>query len=124
MLLTPEGRGIYGNLDDVGIVTFAIHAGEGSSIRGTELFNRMMQHFGAEVRAIQGVWRKGPSGEPSANIDKVNDLTRTGMRLEEAIAHAWTVTRARKLGFLKLRVLGVPVGAPGAYTEIDVLIEM
>jgi hypothetical protein len=124
VLLTPEGKGVYANLDDVGIVTFAIDAGEGSSIRGTELFNRMMQHFGAEVRAIHGVWRKGPSGQPSTNIDKVNDLTRAGMRLEEAVTHAWTVTRARKLGFLKLRVLGAPVGAPGAYMEIDVLIEM
>ena len=123
MLLTSEGKGILASLDDAGVVTFAVEAGESSSIRGTELFNRMMQHFGAAVRAIQGVWRKGPSGRPSTNIDKVNELTAAGMTLEEAVAHAWTVTRARKLGFLQVRVLGVPVGTPGMYTEIDVLIE-
>jgi len=123
VLLTPEGKGILASLDDAGVVAFAVEAGEGSSIRGTELFNRMMQHFGAGARAIQGVWRKGTSGRPSTNIDKVNELTAGGMTLEEAVTQAWTVTRARKLGFLKVRVLGAPVGKPGAYTEIDVLIE-
>lgn len=123
VLLTPEGKGILANLDDAGVLTFAIDAGEGSSVRGTEMFNRMMQHFGAGVRAIRGVWRKGPSGRPSTNIDKVNELTAAGMTLEEAVSHAWTVTRARKLGFLQVRVLGIPVGTPGKYTEIDVLIE-
>jgi hypothetical protein len=123
VLLTPEGKGILASLDQAGVVTFAIEAGEGSSIRGTELFNRMMAHFGAGVRAIHGVWRKGPPGRPSTNIDKVNELTAEGMALDEAITHAWTVTRARKLGFMKARVLGVPVGKPGAYREIDVLIE-
>jgi hypothetical protein len=123
VLLTPEGKGIVADLDDAGVVTFAIEAGEGSSIRGTDMFDAMMQDFGAAVHAIKGVWRKGPSGRPSTNIDKVNELSGVGMALEEAITHAWTVTRARRLGFLKVRVLGAPVGQPGAYTEIDVLIE-
>jgi len=120
---TSEGKGILGELDDAGIVTFAIEAGEGSSVRGTEMFNRMMDHFGEQVRAIHGVWRKGPSGRPSTNIDKVNELTGTGMALEEAITHAWTVTRAKKRGFVRVRLLGSPKGPVGAYTEIDVLIE-
>ena len=122
-LFTPEGKGIIGELNEMGVVTFAIEAGEGSSLRGTEMFNRMMQHFGDEVRTIQGVWLKGPSGNPSTNIDKVNELTGTGMALEEAITHAWTVTRARKLGYVKVRLLGTPEGSPGKYTRIDVLIE-
>jgi hypothetical protein len=63
--LTPEGKGILGHLDDDGVVTFVVEAGEGSSVRGTELFNRMMASFGDEVRAVRGVWRKGPSGRPS-----------------------------------------------------------
>lgn len=105
------------------MVTIAVEAGEGSSLRGTELFNRMMQHFGEKVRAIQGVWRKGPLGKPSTNIDKVNELTAAGVSLEEAIQHAWTVTRARKLGFIKVRLLEQPEGCPGVYTRIDVLIE-
>jgi hypothetical protein len=123
VLLSPEGKGIYATLDEAGVVTFVVEAGEGSSMRGTEMFNQMMRYFGAGVRAIQGVWRKSPLGAPSVNIDKMNELTGAGMRLEDAVAHAWTVTRARKLGFVKARVLGVPVGTPGAYTEIDVLLE-
>lgn len=93
--LTPEGKGIIGSLGENGLLTFAVEAGPTSSVRGTELFDRMMRHFGYEVRAIQGVWRKGHQGRPSTNIDKVNELTRQGMLLEDAILKAWTVTRAK-----------------------------
>jgi hypothetical protein len=120
---TAEKKGILGVLDDNGIVTFAIEAGPTSSVRGTELFNRMMTGFGDGGRAIQGVWRKYDPTSQSANIDKVNELTAAGMSLEEAITHAWTVTRARKLGFTRISVLGTPTGSAGAYTKIDVLIE-
>jgi hypothetical protein len=122
-LTTPEGKGIIGSLDADGVVTFAIDAGPGSSVRGTELFSRMMRHFGDEVRAVHGVWRKGELGLPSANVDRVNELTSAGVPLEDAILQTWTVTRAGKLGFVRVRVLGQPVGVPGAYTEIDVMIE-
>jgi hypothetical protein len=121
--LTPEGKGILGHIDDTGVVTFAVEAGEGSSVRGTELFNLMMEAFGDEVRGIHGVWRKSSSGRPSVNIDKVNELTSAGLTLEEALLRCWTVTRAKKLGFTRVRVLGVPEGSPGSYTKIDVLIE-
>jgi hypothetical protein len=122
-LLTPEGKGILGELDEHGVVTFAVEAGEGSSLRGTELFNCMMRHFGDGVRAVQGVWRKGPQGKPSTNIDKVNELTGAGVPLEEAILQAWTVTRAKKLGFTRVRLLGQPEGSPGGYTRVDVVME-
>jgi hypothetical protein len=122
-LITPEGKGILATFDNAGVVTFAIGAGQGCSVRGTEMFNRMMQHFGAEVRAIQGVWLKDLAGKESTNIDKVNELTGAGVPLEEAITHAWTVTRARKWGFNKVRLLRPPEGIAGSYTEINVLIE-
>jgi hypothetical protein len=121
--ITPEGKGIIGSLDENGLLTFAVEAGPTSSIRGTELFDRMMRHFGHEVRTIQGVWRKGHHGRPSANIDKVNELTRQGVLLEDAILKAWTVTRAMKWGFNQVHVIGLTEGIPGAYTKIDVLIE-
>jgi hypothetical protein len=122
-LTTPEGKGILASMDESGVVTFFIAAGEGSSIRGTELFNRMMQFFGDEAQAIRGHWVKGPSGKPSTNIDKVSELTASGLALEEAIKQAWTVTRAKKLGFHKVRLLSKPEGIAGAYTKIEVLIE-
>jgi hypothetical protein len=55
VLLTPEGKGIFGSVDSAGVLTFAVEAGMGCSIRGTDLFNRMMDHFGDKVLAIQGV---------------------------------------------------------------------
>ncbi len=119
----PDNKGILGSMDESGVVTFVISAGKGSSIRGTELFNRMMQFFGDQVRAIHGQWVKGPLGYPSTNIDKVNELTAMGVPLEEAIQHTWRVTRARKLGYDKVRLLKQPVGKPGIYSQIDVLIE-
>jgi hypothetical protein len=121
--IPSEVKGILGSMDELGVVTFFISAGEDSPVRGTEMFNRMMAHFGDEARAIQGQWIRSRTGELSTNIDKVNELTAAGMKLEEAIQHAWTVTRARKLGFVNVRVLGNPVGTPGAYDFLQVLIE-
>jgi hypothetical protein len=122
-LTTPEGKGILGSLSDAGVVEFAIQAGAGSSIRGTEMFDRMMDHFGADAIAIHAVWIRNAAGHPSTNIDKVNELTATGVDLGQAILQAWTVTRAMRRGFSKAKVLGTPDGTPGGYTRIDVLIE-
>lgn len=110
------GKGILGYLDENGTVTFAIEAGEGSPIRGTELFDNMMLYFGDEAKAIRGVWRAG------TNLDKVNELTAQGMPLEEAVQQTWTVTRARRLGFDKV-TLALQEGQPGRYAKIDVIIE-
>ena len=112
---------IYGEVDDSGVLEFVVHVLPGSPIRGTELFRRMMIAFGDDAVAIRGVWRK--ASRPSINIDKVNELTGAGMLLDEAVQLAWTVTRAKKWGFSRVRVLGLPVGSPGNFAKIDVLIE-
>jgi hypothetical protein len=112
---------ISGELDEFGIVTFAVFAASDSPIRGTMLFLRMMNAFGSDATAIQGVWRKGQ--RPSINIDKVNELTAKGTSIDDAVLQAWTVTRARKLGFTKVSVVRHE-GSPGNYRKIDVLIEI
>ena len=84
---------IYGEVDDQGVVTFAIHAASDSPVRGTELFRRIMLAFGADAKAIHGVWRKGRS--PSINIDEVNRLTAQGLPLANAVLRTWTVARGR-----------------------------
>ncbi len=122
-LFFPEGRGILGSMDGFGEVTFAIHAGEGSSIRGTEMFNRMLDAFGEAVKSIRGVWIKRTTGEASTNIDKVNELVASGMALEEAVLHAWTFTRAKKRGFGTVFVHETSQDATGVYTRIVVLIQ-
>lgn len=122
-LLLPDDRGIMGSVNDEGELSFVIVAGEGSPIRGTEMFDLMMRSFGDQVRAIYGVWRTGHDGRPSTNLDKVNELTSTGLSLEEAVRFAWTVTRAARWGFTKVKIAGSPKGTPGNYTKVDVRIE-
>lgn len=122
-LLLPDDRGIMGSVDNQGVLSFVVIAGEGSPIRGTEMFDLMMRAFGFEVRAIAGVWRRAFEGQPSTNLDKVNELTATGMPLEEAASQTWTATRAERWGFTRLRVVGMPVGSAGNFSKIDVLIE-
>lgn len=118
-----EGKGIIGSMNDQGVVTFAIDAGPDSSIRGTVFFNAMMDFFGSDVAAIHGSWSKGAPDRVSTNIDKVNELTRAGVVLDEAVKHTWTTTRAMKRGFAKVRVIGIPERTAGAYSRIEVLIE-
>ncbi|MFO0969794.1 MAG: hypothetical protein U0793_29920 [Gemmataceae bacterium] len=117
----PNGKGIYGVLDD-GVVAFFVAAGLGSPVRGTELFMNMMQFFGDEVKAVAGNWFIGHQGSPSINIDKVNELTKQGVVLEEAAKRTWTATRAKKLGFVALSLVEVE-GQPGAFTKVRVKIE-
>jgi hypothetical protein len=111
---------IYAELDAQGLVTFAVHAAPDSPIRGTELFLRMMSAFGDDAKAILGAWTKGD--KPSINIDEVNRLTGQGMPLEDAVQFAWTVTRAKKLGFAKIRVVAQE-GLPGSFRRLEVMIE-
>jgi len=112
---------ICGEVDGNGVFEFAIQAASDSSIRGWQLFRRMMIAFGDEVRAIHGFWRKGLL--PSINIDKVNELTAAGVPLDEAVLDAWTVKQARHFGFQNVRVIGLPEGMPGAFAKVEVLIE-
>ncbi len=120
-LFTPEGKGILGEIDERGLVTFAIQAGEGSSIRGTEMFNRMIDFFGDAVTGIAGHWVKGKLECPSANIDKVNELVSAGWCVEDAILQTWTVTRARKKGFGSVMIVTTAKALSGYYCKIEVL---
>jgi hypothetical protein len=70
-----------------------------------------MAHFGENAKAVQGNWFKG------TNLDKVNELTAAGMELPDAVAHAWTATRAAKLGFNTIRNIDA-VGTPGNYSYV------
>jgi hypothetical protein len=118
-----EPKGILGAMDAEGVVSFAIEAGVGSSVRGTTYFNAMMDFFGDAAVAIECLWVKGSSDRMSTNIDKVNEMTGAGVALPDAVLHAWTATRASKRGYCNVHVLGTPVGSPGAYSRIEVRID-
>jgi hypothetical protein len=119
----PAGHGIVASLDDKGVLTFVISAGEGSPIRGTELFDLMMRSMGDDVQAIHGNWNIGVDGKESTNIDKVNELTSQGIALDQAVLSAWTVTRAARWGFTKVSIEGTPQATAGEFTKIEVRIE-
>jgi hypothetical protein len=105
------GRGIYGAIDEDGMLAFKINT-EDTGVRGTDLFDRMMQHFGDKVQGVWGMWPKG------TNLDKVNELTAQGITLQEAVTRTWTANRARAFGFSKAIICEEPVGTPGAYTKV------
>lgn len=122
-LLLPDNVGaILGEVDENGVLTFAIFAKAESPIRGTELFDLMLRAFGDRVRAVLGVWRRGFGGSRSVNLEKVNERTAAGASLTDAVRETWTFTRAARWGFTRITRIDVE-GTPGGYTKIDVLLE-
>jgi hypothetical protein len=107
-------KGILGSMNKEGIVSFAIEAGEGSPVRGTEMFSKMMERFGDRVNAIQGNWTYG------TNLARVNELTATGVPLQEAVGQTWTASRAAMWGFTNPTIQAAE-GSAGAYTRVQVL---
>ena len=52
------GKGIFATIDGDGMIEFKINI-QGTSIRGTDLFRRMMRYFGDRVEGIWGMWPTG-----------------------------------------------------------------
>jgi hypothetical protein len=107
------GKGIYATISEDGLIEFKINT-EGTGVRGTDLFNRMMQAFEGRVRGIWGMWPKG------TNLNTVNELTAQGIHLAEAVTRTWTAHRARDFGFEKAIIHGEPIGVPGAFRRVVV----
>ena len=107
------GKGIYATIDEDGFVEFKINT-EGTGVRGTEVFQRMMRAFGDRVRGVWGMW---PTG---INLETVNELTAQGLPLPEAVTRTWTANCARDFGFGTAIIHEEPMGIPGAYTKVVV----
>ncbi|MHC4407003.1 MAG: hypothetical protein ACYTG0_45905, partial [Planctomycetota bacterium] len=110
-----EGETVHllANINEAGIVEYAVEA-TGASIRGTEMFNRMMNHFGNHVRGVRGIWRRGD------HWAKVNKLTAAGMSIDEAVTRTWAANRAREWGYVNATVL-LRMGRAGSYEVIEVI---
>jgi hypothetical protein len=107
-----------------GVVTFGIAtkaAGKSSPVKGEDLFQLMIDHFGASnVTTIRGRWRAIPGS--SDNLDTFNRLTMPPTHLTEDQAALSTFTGKmadRKLGFAKTAFRN-RLGSPGKYVEIEV----
>jgi hypothetical protein len=113
-----NAKGIIGELYRNGEVQFKIDTVD-TGVRGTDLFKRMMASFGDKVKSIRGVW---PSG---ANKDKVNDLVRRGVSLEQAVKQTWTARRAADAGFRTVREIQAVPGDPGGppFRSVEVIFE-
>jgi hypothetical protein len=109
-------RGITATLSNDGILSFTIEAGEHSPVRGTAMFDRMMEHFGEKVKAIEGTWVYGD------NLAAVNKLTGGETSLKDAAATTWTGKRAARHRFTKVKIVAAK-GKPGRYVEVHVLFE-
>ncbi|QRN93038.1 hypothetical protein JRI60_27950 [Archangium violaceum] len=108
--------GILGAIDEKGVVEMVIEAGKESPVRGSDMFFKMMNHFGPKVKAVRGKWVYGD------NLAKVNELTAKGVPLEEAVKQAWTGRRAAEYEFTKPTLEKIE-GEMGAYTNIEVRFE-
>jgi hypothetical protein len=107
-----------------GVVTFGIAtkaAGKSSSVKGEDLFQLMIDHFGASnIATIRGRWRAVPGS--SDNLDTFNRLTTTPTQLTEEQAALRTFTgkmAERHLGFTRV-AFRHRLGSPGSYVEVEV----
>jgi RHS repeat-associated protein len=107
-------KGILGTINDKGIVEFVVEAGPGSPMRGGQMFQQMMEHFGSNVKGVAGNWYYGD------NLAAVNQLTAQGVSLEKAVSQTWTAGQAAKYGFSTPAVQSA-VGNPGNYSKIQVI---
>lgn len=69
-----------------------------SHLNGPELFQRVIEHFGAErIRVISGYWTSG------TNYSKYYEGMKAGLTPKEAAAQTWTGKQAARFGFTKVR---------------------
>ncbi|MBX3740248.1 MAG: hypothetical protein KF712_04610 [Akkermansiaceae bacterium] len=112
-------------LDEDGVITYGIKTpAENSPVRGKELFDRMMEHFGERVKAIRAEWYcdDPADNDPRSNIHTANQLTSTGKAMDEAAAATFTGKMAARHGFTAAKVMETR-GTPGNYTKVIVIFQ-
>ena len=112
-------NGIMSELTDGGIIEFKINAVD-SPVSGSELFSKMMSHYGDNVNGIRGVWVSTDLTKANKNLGMVNKLTSQGVSLEQAVTKAWTAEKAVEYGFTNV-VIETAKGVPGNYSKLHVL---
>lgn len=98
-------------VDQNGTMTMLAGVARNSPVRGFELFNRALAHFGDRVTSING-------NLIEENRATFNTLTAGGMSPEEAILQTWTGKLATRSGFGVLESLTL-IGEPGNYSKVE-----
>ena len=116
---------IEGTLQSNGNLAFQVvreDSSDRSSIRGHEFFDAMMEHFGDQVKVIEGHWTDTPGFD--TNLKIFNEKTLAGDSKQEAAFATKTGTWAKKRGYKKLkRVDTIPDNFPGGYEQVLVEFE-
>lgn len=82
-----------------------------STIRGSEAFAAIVEHFAGKFHTIVGNWISGD------NLDEINRLTTKGFSLEKAASQTWTGIQAEKFGFKRVLIERAE-GPPGNYSRV------
>jgi hypothetical protein len=79
---------IIGELVGAGEVSFIVEnlPKDGTGCPGWWMFNKMMEHFGSRVTAVQGNW----FGAASDNMTELNQRTASGMSIEQSAPYTKT----------------------------------
>ncbi len=95
-----SGSGLAAQLDEKGTFTFAIEnfPQEGSVLRGKQMFDEALAHFGDRVQAVQGAWVFGD------NLARFNHAVDGGASLVAAAKQTWTGQQAARHGFTRVRI--------------------
>ncbi|MGB8944145.1 MAG: RHS repeat-associated core domain-containing protein [Streptomyces sp.] len=95
-----SGSGVIADLDGNGILTMMMHNNpqSGSPLRGRQMFDEVMGHFGDRVQGVQGIWVYGD------NLGGFNEAVRGGSSLVAAARDTWTGRQAARYGFNRVRI--------------------
>ncbi|MFD3511059.1 hypothetical protein [Nocardia sp. NPDC058666] len=108
---------LMSTLDRNGSLQFAIanNPAAGSPLRGRELFDEMMEHFGDRVKSVQGNWFYGD------NLAAFNRAIENGATESQAAKASWTAAQAARYGFTRVRLVDSQLSLDGAYMSVNVL---
>jgi len=102
---------IAAELDKNGDLTLLVNRNEGSPLRGSEMFDKVMNHFGDRVNSITGNFIDD-------NRETFNRLTAAGADDTTAALGTWTGKQASRYGFTSVGSV-LTRGGRGAYSKIE-----
>jgi hypothetical protein len=118
---TNRANSIVATLED-GVLHTAIEATGPGRIRGSELFNRAVDHFGRDsIHGVAGSWTYG------GNLATFNRLTGASISAAQAARGTFTGIMAGRLGFTTVDIVALQgdaflrIGFGRAFTRVEVL---
>ncbi|MFF2396804.1 RHS repeat-associated core domain-containing protein [Nocardia sp. NPDC058114] len=111
-----SGSGLHALLDENGTLTLMVenHPELGSPLRGRQMFDEVMNHFGDRVQQVQGNWVYGD------NLAKFNSALENGATLNQAARETWTAQQAARYGFTRARIDQAVPELGGGYSSVSV----